>query len=256
MTAGAFELCGICGHALRVGVRFCSRCGAEQGLAVPRDAGAGREVHEPAPLRRLHVGQAGLLIALVVYFASFAPLLVLQLRSWPTLSDAMWAELFIGAVGIAGMLAMRRDTLPLLRAPTVRLVDLGLAAGGILVTLGVVIVLEQLVPWAFIEDTLWYRVEGRSLGYAILHGAVLPGIAEELAFRGVVLTALCAVFRERTAVLVSAMLFAIIHVSPIGFIHLTLLGVLLGAARLRTGSLWPCIAIHIAYNALVLSLQW
>jgi uncharacterized protein len=64
------------------------------------------------------------------------------------------------------------------------------------------------------------------------------------------------VFRDRTAVIVSAMLFAIIHLSPISFLHLTLLGVLLGAARLRTNSIWPCVLIHLVYNAIVVLVQW
>ena len=45
--------------------------------------------------------------------------------------------------------------------------------------------------------------------------------------------------------IVSAMLFAIIHLTPLSFLHLTGLGILLGAARLRTGSIWPCVLIHL-----------
>ena len=92
---GAFELCGVCGHSLRVGARYCGRCGAEQGLVVPRDAGSGRELHEPRPVRRTHVGEAGLTIALVAYFAMLAPSIYLLARGGGTLAEVLWAELVI-----------------------------------------------------------------------------------------------------------------------------------------------------------------
>jgi len=251
---GAFELCGVCGHALRVGARFCGRCGAEQGLLVPRDGGASRELHEPTPRR---AGDSrGLTIALVAYFVMLVPGLYVMSQDVVTLSEMMWGELFIGAVGVVGMAAMWRDTLPLLRPPVLGWRDVLVGIGGIAAALGTVYILATALPAFFIDDTLVYRLEGQGLGYALFDAAVVPAIAEELAFRGVVLTALCGVFRERTAVVVSAMLFAILHLSPISFVHLTLLGVVLGAARLRTRSLWPCIAIHLVYNALVVLFQW
>ncbi len=45
------EVCGVCAAALRPGARFCGRCGAEQGLMVPRELGVG-EAREPTPRDR------------------------------------------------------------------------------------------------------------------------------------------------------------------------------------------------------------
>lgn len=254
---GAFELCGICGNALRPGVRFCGRCGAEQGLAVPRDAGAGREVREPAVRTRLHVGDAGLMVALVAYFAMLLPGIVLLARDeLPTLRDLLWAELAIGVVAVVGMAWMWRDTLPLLRAPRVTGRDAAIAVGGIGVALAVAWTVSAILPDLFVGDTWLFELEGAGLGYALVHAAVVPAIVEELAFRGVVLTALTAVFRPAIAVAVSAMLFAILHLSPMAFPHLLVLGALLGAARVRTGSVWPCVAIHLVYNTIVIAAQW
>jgi membrane protease YdiL (CAAX protease family) len=254
---GAFELCGVCGQHLRVGVRFCSRCGVEQGLVVPRDAGAGRELHEPAPVRRLHVGDRGLTIALVAYFVMLMPSIYLLSKGGADLTDVLWAEALIAAVGVAGMMSMWRDTLPLLGMPRIeRPFDVVIGVAGVAAVLLTVYLIATLLPQFFLSDTFDYKLEGKTLSYTIFHAAVVPAFAEELAFRGVVLTALCGVFRDRTAVIVSAMLFAIIHLSPISFLHLTLLGVLLGATRLRTRSIWPCVLIHLVYNAIVVLVQW
>lgn len=253
---GAHELCGICGNALRPGVRFCGRCGAEQGFAVARDAGAGRALRDPVVGPRLHVGDAGLTIALVAYFAMLAPAVILLVHGDADLDDLMWGQLAIGAVGVIGCLWMWRDALPLLRGPRITARDVALGAGGIVATLAVALGMSRLLPDFFVADTWLYQVEGKTLAYALLHAAVIPAVVEELAFRGVVLTGLRAVFKDRLAVAVSAMMFAILHLTPLSFPHLLLLGVLLGAARLRTGSVWPCVAIHGVYNALVLVLQW
>ncbi len=98
--------------------------------------------------------------------------------------------------------------------------------------------------------------EGKSLAYMLVDFAVLPALGEELVFRGVVLSGLLGVFQARTAALVSAMLFATIHLSPLGFLHLGLLGYILARVRLGTGSLWPCMLIHGGYNAVLCLLAW
>ena len=248
------ELCGVCGVGLRAGARFCARCGAEQGVMVPRDAGAGREVIAPTP--RPPLDPRGLTIALVAYFAMLTPMIVLVAGGGATLDDILWGELAIGAVAVAGAAAMPRKVLPLLGAPRLRAIDLAIGAGGVVVVFSTATLIAAILPSYFVDDTLVYQLEGKSLGYALVHGAVVPAVVEELAVRAVILTALLGVFRERTAVLVSAMMFAALHVTPLAFPHLVLLGVLTGAALLRTRSVWPCVAIHLAYNAMVLLLGW
>ncbi|MCF0184073.1 MAG: CPBP family intramembrane metalloprotease, partial [Bacteroidaceae bacterium] len=44
-------------------------------------------------------------------------------------------------------------------------------------------------------------------------------------------------------------LFAGVHVNPVQVVFATFMGLLLGWIYLRTGSLWPCIALHIANNS-------
>jgi uncharacterized protein len=87
---------------------------------------------------------------------------------------------------------------------------------------------------------------------------ILAGVSEELAFRGVLLH----LFADRAvwfAVLVSSALFGLTHASnlalgasvPGTILQITfsaMAGVGYAALRLRTGSLWPCIALHAVYD--------
>jgi membrane protease YdiL (CAAX protease family) len=57
-------------------------------------------------------------------------------------------------------------------------------------------------------------------------------------------------------VVVTALLFAILHLSPQTVVHHGLLGYVCGRARIGTGSLWPAVACHALYNAAVVLSVW
>jgi membrane protease YdiL (CAAX protease family) len=87
--------------------------------------------------------------------------------------------------------------------------------------------------------------------------AVLPGVAEEIAFRGALLTSLARATSGPIAVAVSAGLFGVIHYSPAGYrIPFALgVGVALGILRLRTGSVLPGMIAHAVLNSITLTLS-
>ena len=77
--------------------------------------------------------------------------------------------------------------------------------------------------------------------------AILPGIGEELAFRGV----LQSLFRNRhVAVWVTAFVFSFVHFQFYGFIPRLLLGALVGYVLLWSGRLGLCMLMHATNNAL------
>jgi membrane protease YdiL (CAAX protease family) len=84
--------------------------------------------------------------------------------------------------------------------------------------------------------------------------AVLPGLCEELVVRGVLLPSLLPSLGPARAVGVSALLFAGMHGDPYRFLFTLTIGLLLGALRLRTGSLWPPILAHVTLNALTFAI--
>ncbi|MCA9552849.1 MAG: CPBP family intramembrane metalloprotease [Myxococcales bacterium] len=91
-----------------------------------------------------------------------------------------------------------------------------------------------------------------SLPMLVLAAAVMPAVAEELAFRGVVFRLLGA---GRGALLGQAALFGLMHGSVYRFLPTAALGLCLGALRKRTGSVWPGVLVHLMTNATLLTLE-
>ncbi|WP_224249185.1 CPBP family intramembrane glutamic endopeptidase [Hyalangium gracile] len=79
--------------------------------------------------------------------------------------------------------------------------------------------------------------------------SVAAPVCEEFFFRGVFQRGLLATSLSRvSAVVVTAVVFSAFHMDPVGFVARVELGVLFGALRLYTGSLWPGIMAHSANN--------
>ena len=81
---------------------------------------------------------------------------------------------------------------------------------------------------------------------------VQPAVIEELAFRGAILGVLRDLLGTREAVIVSALMFMILHLAILSFPHLLLVGLALGYLRVRTKSLYPCMVMHFTHNLLVI----
>ena len=82
--------------------------------------------------------------------------------------------------------------------------------------------------------------------------SLLPGIVEEVGFRGIIQSLLARITGAREAWLIQAALFSILHLSPLMFPDHFLMGLCLGYLRSRSRSLYPGIALHASWNALVL----
>ena len=80
--------------------------------------------------------------------------------------------------------------------------------------------------------------------------AVAPGICEELAFRGFVLSGFARSARPSVAIVLSAVAFGVFHIIPQQVFNATLMGLLLGLLAIRSRSLLPGVLFHITYNAI------
>ncbi|KAH7622223.1 putative membrane peptidase YdiL [Nannochloris sp. 'desiccata'] len=92
------------------------------------------------------------------------------------------------------------------------------------------------------------------LTFASLFGttAVLAPILEETVFRGFLLPSLGKIMPTPLAVLVSAVAFGLVHLSPRDTPQLTALGILLGFSYIRSKNLLTPMMIHGAWNGTVL----
>ncbi len=83
--------------------------------------------------------------------------------------------------------------------------------------------------------------------------AVLPGILEEIAFRGVLLHGLRKALRSPIgAALACGAIFGLFHVSLFRIIPTGVLGIALAAVVIRTGSIYPAMLWHFLNNAMAI----
>lgn len=90
------------------------------------------------------------------------------------------------------------------------------------------------------------------LGIAgILHSCIIVPIVEEIGFRGIFLAGLLkSRCRPWLAILLTAIVFALFHMSSVKIINTFGFGIIIGWLYWRTGSIIPGIIIHIVNNSL------
>jgi membrane protease YdiL (CAAX protease family) len=105
-------------------------------------------------------------------------------------------------------------------------------------------------PPEFITSVLETMAADQWFILSMLTIAIIPAITEEMLFRGIILNGLKNNYSERTAIIVSALLFALWHLNPWQFVPAFIIGLISAFICLRTGSLLLCIYIHLFNNAL------
>jgi len=86
----------------------------------------------------------------------------------------------------------------------------------------------------------------------LLGVGVVPAVAEELLFRGIILTGLRNSSTAARAVVLSGLLFGIIHFFPPQVISVSILGIFFGMLLIRTRSIVTTIWCHFLNNTLII----
>ncbi len=217
------------------------------------------------PVRALRRAPERLEVALIlglVLLLNYLPGGLLQIASlrWGILVTQIF---FIAApvfLGIRWFYLDRRAVLPLVR-PAGRAL-----AGAVLGAMGLNHVLNYAVLWQdrfFPLPELW-RTLFEALGsfdgpldflLLLLLLGVVPGVCEEILFRGFVHAGLRQTFESgTTAIVVGALVFAGFHLNPWRFDVLLIIGLYLGYLVQRTGSLVPSMVAHALINILSVTL--
>jgi sodium transport system permease protein len=79
--------------------------------------------------------------------------------------------------------------------------------------------------------------------------AVLPALCEEIAFRGILLSGLRQRLRPVTLTIAVGMIFGLFHMTLFRIAPTAVLGVILTAIALLTGSIFPGMLLHMGNNA-------
>ncbi len=144
-----------------------------------------------------------------------------------------------------------------LRAPRMRDALLAVIAGAAATGVGQLVALVQSplipVPEAFLEQ-FGGQFEGFGLAQALLLFALLPGICEEILFRGALVGLMERRLGRLGVMLAVGAMFGLIHLAVPRILPTGVLGVLLTWAVLRSGSLWIPIIMHAVHNGLLFTL--
>jgi membrane protease YdiL (CAAX protease family) len=177
---------------------------------------------------------------------------------WPAWG-LVWTELFVfllpPVVAATGSNLRPGSFLRLARRPTTRQVALGAATGVALffAASGIMSLTTLLVPRRWVDTfdiTHLFQGSPREQLAMALIATLLAPLAEEVAFRGYLLSALRTHLRPGAAIAASSVLFAAMHLDPVRFPAVLFLGAFLGWLAWRSGSLWPAVAAHAANNGL------
>jgi membrane protease YdiL (CAAX protease family) len=171
------------------------------------------------------------------------------------------SELVLVAPGALALLAYRIPTRWLLgRWPLEGRTVLLMAAAGVSLWLASLGLLE-------LQYALWAPPEGYLEAFRRLHEALspkgpldavvsvaavalIPAICEETLVRGIVLPSLLRPAGPAGAIVISAVVFAVIHLDAYRTVFTLVLGLAVGLLRVRTGSLVACMVAHAVLNAL------
>ncbi len=104
------------------------------------------------------------------------------------------------------------------------------------------------------EATRGITGDGAPLAWVLVASALVPGTCEELLHRGVLLPSLAARLGRPLALVAVTGLFAIMHIEPARMVSATVVGLAAGILALRTGSVWPAVALHVMNNSWALLL--
>lgn len=267
-SAGPFrDRCQGCGRTPRPGERFCARCGRPTSAAAPAGSAAtaaprlARVGHDaaaaPAPAASLFAERWQSLRHVVALYGAWLTLslatgLAAHLTRSPWLDVAASA---LGAVLVLGFAIRCRELRELLRpripSAATTLHVTGVAVAFVVLLSGYYALLHELglPPIHYLAQ---YRAAHWPLWAAFLLISVLPGIVEEIGFRGIIQSSLTRITGAREAWLIQAALFSVLHLTPLIFPDHFVMGLCFGYLRRRFRSLYPGMALHATWNALVL----
>lgn len=124
---------------------------------------------------------------------------------------------------------------------------LGLQTAAALIASFVGYILKQFGLESATADLTAQNNSAWSLWFMYFYASLLGPVLEELLYRGVILQSMRK-YNERFAIVLSALIFGLMHQNYQQFILAFMLGLILAAADVRSGSIIPSIIMHIIVN--------
>ena len=201
----------------------------------------------------------------VIVFGELMGALIVRALGDPADADLnlpRWALLLSTLLFLVPLvLVLRRRAMPLASTLRIRAVAPVVLRDALFIGLGISVLIDELdrllasiipMPAAIAEGMNFLAFSTSTEALLVIGGAVLVApLLEELVFRGFLQGQLEAGYRDATkAVLISAVVFTVLHLNPWWALQIYLLGVVLGFLAWRTGSIWPPFLVHATNNGL------
>jgi len=124
--------------------------------------------------------------------------------------------------------------------------------------LGFVIISSEIENWinyimpmpVFLQETFNSMIGNDYFIIPVILVVILPAFFEEMFFRGILISGFRQNYSQTKTILISALLFAIIHLNPYQFVTAFLIGIIIGYVLIKTNSIWPAVYMHFFNNML------
>ncbi|NFN88393.1 CPBP family intramembrane metalloprotease [Clostridium sporogenes] len=109
----------------------------------------------------------------------------------------------------------------------------------------------KIIVSKIVKNSLFYDIMTREMKNPIvgfITTVIIAPIFEEIIYRGIILDELLDKYNYKKAIIISALVFAIVHFNFIQLTDAFIAGIILAAVYCKTKSLIPCITIHFLNN--------
>jgi hypothetical protein len=244
------RVCKACGKRISWAARFCPGCGARHVSLAERRARTRREAGRWRLVK-------GCVVFYMIYLASIVPLFWVPEEHLAT--GMLVVSLLDAALVIAYWRTSGFEFRPLVRLAGPALKWTAVALAALLPILAVNYAYHSHLLELFDVDAPEiidpFELAGYAFWVVVVEVCVMPAVWEEIAFRGLIQGKLSKAVGEREALVMTAVLFTIIHRSVISAPYLLALGLVLGGLRRRSGSLVPGMVLHFLHNLGVVVLE-
>jgi membrane protease YdiL (CAAX protease family) len=247
---GEIKLCRACYQPITASAKFCPACGANQYPTMELEQRVDHAARSWPAVRNA-------ILFYVIYLSSVVPLLWLPEED---IASGLLVISFVDVVIILVYWSIARVPL----GPVLRPTPEAGRWSGIALAVLVPMLAVNLAYHFFLQRMFGIEAEriiapfveaGYPFWVVLFEACVMPAVWEEVAFRGLIQVRLGAAVRQREAIVLTAVLFAIIHCSALSGVYLFALGIVLGVIRARSGSLLPGMLLHFTHNLVIVLLE-
>lgn len=181
----------------------------------------------------------------IIYHLGYSDLISLGLVTFISYSSSMLLMILL-TVLLKGVLKLDMSNL----VPRLRNLNLPLIVMAVVIIFAIDIVIA---PLLYMMPKEWMGgVEGMMRGgaWAVITAVVVAPLLEEFVFRGTIQRTLTKASSPYLGIVLSSIIFGLIHMVPQQIVNATMVGLVLGAIFYLTDSLMTVVAIHILNNGI------